>query len=194
MTISYIAILTLAGFSFQLKIAYDSFKAASKLRKSIEEKFNQLYTEYKLKKQEVELSITKASKACQEKDTDLLRLHLQSAEYGFRDLQFRLRNVERNLNFPSNDVSLFTKLFSLISLIGSAWLCLFNYNMSSQLDSRLEIFSRIMKCSIMVFAGIFSVFYSYNNLVTDKTLKIIRSESVAIDTFLKTQIDSLKKL
>jgi len=185
--------LIVFGLASQIKITYTAYKAALKLEALVENKFKTIFNEYLDQKKELEDSIVEANHAYKKKRIDSFRFHLENCDYEYKTLCEKLKSIESQISFTQDEISVFPKIFSVISLFGNIFLLYYQWISHIRSSDSTDIhLIKSITCSFILSIGFVGVYYAHNTRSIAKKLKLTRLEAACIKNSVKNKIKLLK--
>lgn len=194
MILSILSMLTIAGLALQMKITYDAYKIARKLKNRVEAKFQALFNEYLQLKKDTLKSVESANETVRENKKLAFMNHFENADFEYKMLCDKLRYIETSITFTPEEMPVYPKILSILSLFGNVML--FIYKWMNQNESTIALWRRFLSFSIFSAAGLLglsAVFYAYDTRAIERKTQIIKYEAKEIERSIKNEIDLLKR-
>lgn len=181
--------LAVIGFVCQLKITHYAYKVGINMNSLVEKKFQSLYKDYIFSKNEVEKSIEQANEAYKEKKILLFKNNLKNAEFEYKMLCDKLRSIENDIIFTTEEIPVYPKILSPLSMFGNLLIQYYRWDPSSN----LLLVSNILSTILNIIFGVLGFYYAYNTQSIDEKLKVINLEKIEIERTIKHKIKMLKR-
>lgn len=196
MILSILSMLTIAGLALQIKVTYDAYKIAQKLKSRVEARFQALFSEYLQLKKDTLKSVESANETIRENKKLAFLNHFENADFEYKLLCDKLRYIETSLTFTPEEMPVYPKIFSILSLFGNVMLFVYKWLLAFQDESTIGLWRKLLSFSVFSVVGLLgfsAVFFAYDTRAVERKTRMIKCEAQEIERSIKNEIDLLKK-